>query len=258
MALHKRVVKSGAVMEVEYYDISPRVRHLRGAEPPPEPARTPEEQARVNRQVRLKRHIRNMNTNFGPWALYATLTFMNKHLPQTMADAWRVLDNYVRRLQSACPALKLYAVVGRGVTTKRIHCHIVVSGADKRTLIAKWGLGKVRKVKNLYEHCIYDGVDCGRDYRGLAEYLFEHMERDEENKGKQMKRAGRLDKPRKDTPKRVVNAQNAQRWPKTPPGYMPTTIYRSDTSRGAYWCYRFSRLPDVDTVTADFEPYYPD
>lgn len=237
--LHKRKVYAGDVVEIEYYNISDRVQNLRKAEPKERPARTPEEQEQVNRRQSLKRFVRLINEHFGPWALYVTLTFADEYLPQDFAEAKRIRKNYIRRLQTSNPNIKVAAVLGRGDMTGRIHMHMIVSGLDRQTITEKWGMGEVSKMEQLRENNVYDGIDCGRDYTGLATYMFDHWTK--EQGGKRWMATMNMKKPEPDTPVPVVRMPSVVKPPKAPKGYRLIHSYESGCNVGVYFCFRYVR-----------------
>lgn len=218
MPLCKRVTCSGVVLEQEVFHIAPNTQNLRQAEPKPLILRTDEEREEYNRKQSLKRFVRLVNANFSPTAYYVTLTYDNEHLAPDFAAAKRDLDNYIRRMQYAFPAMTAVAVMGRGKRGGRIHFHLIVSGATKRALAAKWTRGKVKRIEPLRAHNFYNGIDHGADYTGLAAYLFDHWS--EEQGGKRWKQTKTIGQPVKTRIRQVKREYSKEKPPQTPQGYM--------------------------------------
>lgn len=103
----KRVTRSGAVYEIEYYPVSECVRDLSSSNPKPENIRTPEEKKRYNHHKSEKQFIRIINTNFTSSAYYVTLTYNNEHLPESYSEALKNAENYTRRLKYLNPNARI-------------------------------------------------------------------------------------------------------------------------------------------------------
>lgn len=143
----KRVTRSGAVYEVEFYPVSETVRDFSNSKPEPANVRTDEEKARYNNHKSEKHFIRLVNTNFTSAAYYVTLTYANEHLPESYAEAVKNLDNYIRRLRYSNPHAKIVAVTGYGSRSGRLHHHLIISGVSEGDLLGKWLLGDIAKVE---------------------------------------------------------------------------------------------------------------
>ncbi len=175
----KRRTFSGHVCEQEIYyvadtaasagkalrDRAPRLRF-----------KSEEERAAHREGIARRAHTRAFNANFGPTSLYSTPTFDDAHEVYDFRDAKRVLRNYIRRLQRRYPEAVIFAYLGRGENTERIHAHMVTEGIPEEALGGLWGQGEVRKIQNLHESCVRrsDGSEIGRDYSQLANYLYNH------------------------------------------------------------------------------------
>lgn len=242
MPLFKRKTFSGVVLEQEVFNIAPNTKRLKRAEPKPPPDMTPEERQQYNDAQSLRRFIRNINANFGPWAFYVTLTFLDKYLPATFDDARKILDNYIRRLMYAAPGLEAVAVMGRGLNTGRIHFHLIIAGADAATIADKWRLGSVKRVEPLRAHNIYNGKDHGADYTGLATYLFKHWT-PEQGPGKRWRQTKSIKPPEKKKPQRIKRRYSPDKPPKAPKGYF---LAESKGTKYGYQYFKYVRLPEAE------------
>ena len=238
MPLFKRKTYSGAVLEQEVYIIAPNTKKLKRAEPKPPPNMTLEERQQYNDKQALRRFIRNINTNFGPWAFYVTLTFIDAMLPETFKEARQILNNYIRRLQYAAPELMAVAVMGRGRKSGRIHFHLIIAGADVKTITGKWTGGGVTRVDPLRAHNIYNGKDHGPDYTGLATYLFKHWT-PEQGTGKRWRQTKGLQPPEKKKPQRIKRRYSEAKPPKAPKGYF---LVESKGTKYGYQYFKYVRL----------------
>lgn len=169
----KRRTFSGVVCEQEVYNVPDRIKSLEKAEPRP---RFKNEEERELHRIGISRrkHARLINENYGPTSLYSTLTLDNESEVHTFDEARRIRDLYVRRLKYHAPDAKINIYMGRGKTTFRIHFHMISEGVSEKLIRDLWGLGDVLRIEHLREHNYYNGVDYGRDYTGLANYLFDH------------------------------------------------------------------------------------
>lgn len=174
----KRRIFSGSVCEqIVYYasehftraaDAKPRLRF-----------RDDEERAQHKAGISRRNHSRRFNAAFSTTSLYSTLTFDDEHEVHTFPEAKRIRDNFIRRLQYAFPDAVIFAYLGRGESTSRIHMHMVSEGVPEELIKKQWREGKIRRIERLREHNYYQLpgkglVDCGQDYSGLANYLFNH------------------------------------------------------------------------------------
>ncbi len=110
---------------------------------------------------------RLLNTNFTRDDLFVTLTFDEAHLPATVEEVQRILQNFLRRAKRAYAKrgleLKYVAVIEQGGEQKRLHIHLVISGGlSLRELDKLWGKGMVTTKKLTFED---DGLGT------LARYL---------------------------------------------------------------------------------------
>lgn len=213
----KRRTFSGVVCEQEVYTVSDRVIDPKKTEPRPR-FKSEEERAAHRLGISRRKHARIINENYGPTSLYSTLTLDNEDEVHTFKEARRLRDNYVRRLKYHAPGAKINIYMGRGKHTSRIHFHMISEGVSEDMIRALWGMGDVLRIEHLREHNYYNGVDYGRDYTGLANYLFDHWTPEQGgHRWKQTKNLRGYD--REDA--RVVKTEYSEKRPPRPPkGYI--------------------------------------
>lgn len=174
----KRRTFSGCVCEQEIYNVADD-----GAKPieakPRLRFKDDEERERHRAGISRRKHIRAFNANFSPRSLYSTLTFDDEHEVYDFRDAKRRRDNLIRRLKREYPDAVIFAYLGRGKNTARIHMHMVSDGIPEDVIKKQWREGEILRINNLREHNFYElpgkgKTDCGWDYTGLANYLFDH------------------------------------------------------------------------------------
>ena len=217
----KQRVFSGAVLEQVVYTIPDRARDARTAKAK---LRFENEEQRLKHKegISRRRHAQLFNANFSPTSLYSTLTFDNEHEVHTFDDAKRIRDNYIRRLQYAFPDAVIFFYLGRGKATRRIHAHMVSEGIPAEAIADKWGMGEIIRIEHLKEHNYYEVagrglVDCGRDYSGLANYLFNHWT--PEPGGHRWKATKNRKEPEKEAPRECLRRYSKKVAPAAPPGY---------------------------------------
>lgn len=175
----KRRIWSGNVLEQEIYIASDGGAAIRAKKRLR--FRDEAERAAHREKQQLREFTRWMNSNFCERDLYVTLTFDDAHEVHEWDEARRIRANYARRLKRAYPDAVFCIFMGRGRSTSRIHFHAVIGGlgvsaADgERILMGMWGMGAVCRVEQLRaRNILYNGVAVGRDYSGLAAYLWRH------------------------------------------------------------------------------------
>lgn len=126
---------------------------------------TPEAVARTNFRNAVKMLTAKLNHNFVPGDYHLTLTYEKVKAP---ADAKKCLDNFIRKVRSACKkegvVLKWVAVTE--YKQHRIHHHLVISGIDVDTLDRCWKYGRINVAP----------LDPSGNYHRLAEYLLKETE----------------------------------------------------------------------------------
>lgn len=234
----KTRIFSGAVCEQIVFNVPDRMKDIKKAQPRPR-FRNEEEREQHRIGISRRNHARLFNENFGPTSLYSTLTFNNVYEVHTFQEARRLRDNYVRRLKYHFPDAKIMIYMGRGKGTNRIHFHMVSDGVPEEMIIVLWGMGGVVRVERLKEHNYYKGVDHGRDYTGLANYLFDHWT--PEQGGHRWKQTKNLVKPEKEPPTEVKRNYTEDKPPRPPKGYI---FVESKATQYGYLYYKYVRKPE--------------
>lgn len=233
-------VFSGVVCEQYVYTVSDRIKEPARAKLRP---RFADEAARERHkgEIARKKHARMINANFSPSSFYSTLTFDDEHEVHTFAEAKKIRDRYARRLRYAYPDAVFVLYLGRGKSTERIHMHMISQGIPAADIAAKWGMGGVTRIKRLREHCYYDGVDHGRDYTGLANYLIAHWT--PEQGGHRYKICGPYVKPEQEAPAEVKRTYTEEKAPPPPRGYM---LVEGRSTPYGYIYYKYVLIPPED------------
>lgn len=233
----KTRIFSGDVCEQIVFNVPDRVRDIKRAEPRPR-FKSEEERAQHRLGISRRNHARLFNANFGPSSLYSTLTLADDYEVHTFQEARRLRDNYVRRLKYHFPAVKLLIYMGRGKSTQRIHFHMVSDGIPEEQIGKLWGMGGIKRIEPLRAHNYYNGVDRGRDYTGLANYLFDHWT--PEQGGHRWKQTSNLDKPEREPSTTVRRNYTENKPPRPPKGYI---FVESKATKYGYLYFKYVRKP---------------
>ena len=108
---------------------------------------TSEAQKKLNDLHAEQKLVRLINTNFTDEDIRLDLTYNDEHLPQSVEDAQREVQNFLRRLKNYrkrhnLPELKYVWVTEVGSQSGRIHHHCIMSGGvDVSRLSKMWGRG---------------------------------------------------------------------------------------------------------------------
>ena len=247
MAAMKRVkvrIDTGVVCEQYVYSVPERC-DIRTAKPKKPRFKTEAERAEHRRKMAWRDHARKVNENFGPGDLYATLTFDDEHEVYDFKDAKRIRDNYIRRLQRVNPDCVVFAYLGRGRNTARIHMHILAKGLTEEQIVKKWGMGKVYEVSPLWEHVYYDQPDGskkdhGPDYTKIANYLIKHWTPEQGGHRYKCTRNARIPKVEKSNIKEVKRDYSAKNPPRAPKGYMLVEV---QGNKYGYWWFKYVKKP---------------
>lgn len=128
-------------------------------------------QKNLNDKNARKRVERLINTNFTDGDLWVTLTYDQKHLPQSMDEALKNMKNYIRRINYNRKKLGLdkakYIYVTEFNENKKIRCHhhLIMDGGLTMDLVEKlWTCGKRNNVRKVSK-------DDDEGLTGLAGYL---------------------------------------------------------------------------------------
>lgn len=238
----KRRTFSGVVCEQEIYDIPENTRKIKNARPPKPRFKTEEEREQHKLGISRRKHARLVNENFSSTSLYSTLTFSNEYEVHTFEEAKRIRDNFVRRIKRAFPDARMMIYMGRGKATHRIHLHMLSDGVPEKLIRRQWYLGSVLRIEHLKEHNFYDGVDCGQDYTGLANYLFDHWT--PEQGGHRWKPTKNLRQPEREEPKEIKREYSESKPPRPPKGYM---LVESKSTSYGYLYFKYVKIPEKRT-----------
>ena len=212
----KKRIYSGVVCEQIVYSVSDRIKNI-GKSSPRVRFKTEEERAAHRIGIARRRHARIVNENFSPASLYSTLTMDDEHEVHTFSEARRLRSLFRRRLQYAFPSAKIIIYMGRGKSTHRIHFHMLSDGIPAEFIEKSWQLGSVKRIETLREHNYYDGIDYGRDYTGLANYLFDHWT--SEQGGHYYMSTRNMRQPEEEDATEVKRNYTADKPPRAPKGY---------------------------------------
>ena len=233
----KRRTFSGVVCEQEVFSVPNRTINMEKAEPRLR-FKTDAERELHKIGISRRKHARLVNENFGPTSLYSTLTLDNESEVHTFAEARRIRDLYVRRLKYHAPEAKLTIYMGRGKATQRIHFHMLSEGLPEAHIRSQWGLGGVLRIDNLREHNYYNGVDHGRDYTSIANYLFDHWT--PEQGGHRWKQTKNMKKPEREEAKVAKRNYTENRPPRPPKGYV---LVESKATKFGYLYFKYVLAP---------------
>lgn len=234
----KRRTFSGVVCEQEVFSVSERLQDIRKAEPR-ERFKTDEEREQHKIGISRRKHARLFNENFSPRSLYSTLTLDDEHEVHDFRDMKRLRDLLVRRLKYAYPDAVIFAYIGRGKSTQRMHLHMVSDGIPEEVITAKWECGSVKRIEHLREHNYYDSVDHGQDYTGLANYLFNHWT--PEQGGHRWKQTKNARKPDREEPTVIKREYTENKPPIAPKGYI---LVETRATKYGYLYYKYVLTPE--------------
>lgn len=234
----KRRIFSGVVCEQEVFNISARIKEIKHAAPRMR-FRDEGERAKHREGISRRKHARLINENFSAASLYCTLTLDDAHEVHTFSEAKKIRDRYIRRLKYDYPDAVIFAYLGRGKSTHRIHMHMLVDGVPPEVIRKKWGQGSVLRVDRLREHNYYNGIDHGQDYTGLANYLFDHWT--PEQGGHRWKQTKNARRPDIENAKPVRRAYSESRPPAAPKGYI---LVETRGNAFSYLYYKYIKCPD--------------
>lgn len=195
---------------------------------------SPEQYEEFKKAQAMRRFVRMVNANHGPSSMKGTLTFSDDCELYSFKDARRIRSIYVRRIRRRCPDAKIIIVMGRGKSTARIHFHYIMAGVPEDVIRSCWSWGDIVECKHLREHCIYDGVDHGQDYTGLAEYYFKHWT--PEQGGHHYYATRNHVQPKPEKPVEIKREYTRAKPPKAPKGYV--FVEHRGTEFG-YQCFKY-------------------
>lgn len=163
MPYYRRTIKSGNMVEVEYY-YSIRKRNKPSFGRSVRQSLTPAKQKKAN-DVRAEKKLRRLiANNFTPGKdMYLTMSFFEN---KTEEEADREINNLLRRLKyyrkkHGLSELKYVGALECGKIGNRWHFHVVVNEIDFKVLCALWTKGRI------WSETLY--ADGG--FKDLANYL---------------------------------------------------------------------------------------
>lgn len=234
----KKRTFSGVVCEQEVYDIPDRIKDVRNARPPRPRFKTEEEREQHKLGISRRKHTRLVNSNFTHNSLYSTLTLSNQFEVHTFEEAEKIRKNFMKRIKRKFPDARMMIYMGRGKSTHRIHFHILSDGVPEEAIRQKWNLGNIIRIDHLKEHNYYDGIDCGEDYTGLANYLFDHWT--PEQGRKRWSATQNLIKPEEEAPKEIKREYTETKAPLAPKGYI---LVESKSTKYGYLYFKYVKKP---------------
>lgn len=232
---------SGCVCEQEVYCISDKAKSRKEAKPRLR-FKSEEEREAHKSGISRRNHARLVNENFSPTSTYSTLTFDTANEVHTFEEARYIRDLYMRRLKYAYPDAVIFFYLGKGKATRRIHGHMLCEGVPEEVIVRQWRYGEIVAIDKLREHNYYNGVDHGRDYTGLANYLFDHWT--PEQGGHRWKQTRNARRPEKEEPKEIKRAYSEVKPPAPPKGYK---LVESRGTKYGYMYFKYVLEPEPDT-----------
>ena len=242
----KRRIFAGNTCEQIVYNLPEGNRNPKGYDPEQTSRKRFKDEAdRERHRVEISRRqfIRLVNANMEPGDLYVTLTFDNDWEVHTFEDARSIRKNYIRALRHKYQDAVIFAVMGRGKGTRRIHFHLLVKGIPAEFITEKWKYGSIRRIEPLRAHNWYEGVDHGVDYTGIANYLFDHWT--PEQGGHRYFQTKNAKQPEKETPTevRVTGGYSEKRPPIAPKGFKLVSV---KTTTYGYILFKYVVIPPKD------------
>ena len=148
-------IRSGGQLEVEIYPEF--TREQKKEIPPSALEKRRERQKNLNERNSRKACERLINTNFGDGDIWATLTYDKDHVPETMEEATRDIQNYIKRLNYArakqgLDNVAFVRVVENNEGKGHWHHHLILRGDMSMDLVEdtwkKASRNTVRRIKS--------------------------------------------------------------------------------------------------------------
>lgn len=242
----ERSIFTGAVHEKFIHNVSDRVKDVSKCDPEKvkrERFENEEEREKHREKISRKKFCRSVHANHDTESLYVTLTFSVEWEVHTFDEARQVRNNFIRVIRNKYPDAVIHLVMGRGKGTKRIHFHMIIRGVPEEFIVKKWKYGQIVECSQLREHNWYKGVDHGRDYTGLCNYLFDHWTK--EVGGHRWFQTKNARKPDVEEPKEVADGEDysEKNPPAAPRGYM---LVETETTKYGYLYFRYVVIPPDD------------
>ena len=241
MRVKKRIF-AGAVCEQEVFSVSDRTRNIAKAQYKPE-ARTAEERERHNRMIGRRHHERLINENFSPSSLYSTLTFDNENEVHDWNEARHIRDLYNAGLNMPIRKPAFVYIWGREEHKQNTFSY-ALGGIPPEVIASQWRYGNIIKIEPLREHNYYNGIDHGRDYTGLANYLFDHWTEEQGTKHRYLATRN-LKQPETENATETIRNYSPDNPPRAPKGYK---LVECVQNRFGYMCFKYVLQPQ------EFEP----
>lgn len=147
-----KTIKSGDILECEIYPIWKTNNKDRAQKA----KKSRDAQKNLNNKNTLKNLIRLLNANFTSQDIWATFTYDNEHLPSTIEEAQKDMQNYIRRLKTYVKRNNLeelkyiYVTEYRKTENKvRVHHHIVLNFKDRDKAEQIWKGGSRTQTRRL-------------------------------------------------------------------------------------------------------------
>lgn len=239
----KRRTYSGVVLEVEIFAAG-KNQKLKTKSDPKLRFKDEEERAAHRLSISRRHHARLVNANFGTDSLYSTLTFNDENECHDFQEARKLRDLYFRRLKRKYPEAVIFIYMGRGKNTNRIHLHMLSKGVPAEFVTAQWKYGSIIDCKRLREHNYYDGVDRGKDYTALANYLFEHWT--PEQGGHRWKQTRNARQPERENMTECKRNYTPEKPPRVPQGYRLVDV---QITRYGYMNFRYVLEPQFQGIS---------
>lgn len=242
----KRRIFAGNTCEQYVYMVPAGVKDVKNYDPEKvrrDRFKTEEERKKHRENISRFTFIRNVNANMEPGDWYATLTMDDDWEVHTFDEARRIRSNFIRTIQRACPDAVIFAVMGRGKGTQRIHFHMLIKNVSEEIIDKKWKYGRIKRIVKLRAHNWYDGVDHGADFTGIANYFFDHWT--EEQGGHRWFQTKNAKQPERENPTevRIGGGYSEKRPPRAPKGYKLVTV---KTNPYGYLYYKYVVVPEKD------------
>lgn len=242
----KRRIFAGNTCEQYVYMVPAGVKDVKNYDPEKvrkDRFKTEKERKKHRENISRLTFIRNVNANMEPGDWYATLTMDDDWEVHTFEEARRIRSNFIRTIQRACPDAVIFAGMGRGKSTQRIHFHMLIKNVPEEIIDKKWKYGKVKRIVKLRAHNWYDGVDHGADFTGIANYIFDHWT--EEQGGHRWFQTKNAKQPERENPTevRIGGGYSEKRPPRAPKGYKLVTV---NTTPYGYIYFKYVAVPEKD------------
>lgn len=216
----KKRIFAGAICEQIVYQAPENAKSYDPEKAPRrERFKTAEDYIKFKNEMARKRHYRLFQANFSAGDLFSTLTFDDENEVTDFREAKAMRAKWRRIIRRKFPDAVFFIYMGRGKSTHRIHFHMVSHGIDRQWLEESWPWGRVCRVTVLRKHCHYDGVDCGQDYQGLANYLFNHWQPEQGGHRYFATRNARKPEEEKATEVHLKHSYSEHKPPRPPKGY---------------------------------------